>query len=97
MVIFVVMPFLVTASTLLIYSSVSGAAALTPARAFVTLTLFQLLQMPLGLLPMSLSYLAAVRAICLLRARTHYKHLVCSTTCSTQLSARSSADPSQPQ
>ena len=63
MVIFLVTPFILTAATFLIYTHVHGDDPdnqLDAVRAFMTLALYNLLQVPIGFLPTIISFASAV-------------------------------------
>ena len=63
MVLFLCMPTVLTASTYLIYTRVHGDDPdnqLTPVRIFMVLALYNLLQIPLGFLPIVITFIAAV-------------------------------------
>ncbi len=60
---FMVMPFFVTAISFLVYIYANPNNFLTPERAFVTLALFNMLQAPMGMLPMALSFMTSVCAV----------------------------------
>ena len=63
MVIFLVTPFILTAVTFIIYTHIhedDPDNQLTAVRAFMTLALYNLLQVPLGFLPMVINFLSAV-------------------------------------
>lgn len=67
MVIILCLPFIMTASTFLIYIHVHGDPVndpenqLTTVNAFMTLALFTALQVPIGFLPLTINFLSAVR------------------------------------
>ena len=67
MVLFTCLPFILTASTFLIYVHVHGDPVNDPGnqlnamKAFMTLALYNLLQVPLGFLPIIINFLSAVR------------------------------------
>ena len=66
MVLFMVMPFMLTAGTFLIYLAVHGNDLdnqLTAVSLFMTMSLYGTLQVPLGFLPMLINFLSAVRTL----------------------------------
>ena len=58
-----VTPFLVTAVSLYVYSLVAGGDSLTQEKAFVSLALINMLQLPISLLPMVISLLVGVCSV----------------------------------
>lgn len=85
MVIFLVTPFVLTAVTFIIYTHVHGDDPdnqLTAVRAFMTLALYNLLQVPLGFLPMVINFLSAVCFVQLLIQKSVY-HLQATLLSST--------------
>ena len=60
------MPFMLTAGTFLIYMAVHGNDLdnqLTAVNLFMTMSLYGILQVPLGFLPMLINFLSAVRML----------------------------------
>ena len=59
-----VMPYFVTAATLLIYTRTVNPEEMKPSTVFVSLALIQLLQAPLSMLPLAVSFITGVRSSC---------------------------------